>query len=80
MTYRYFPDRTLVMVCWKQRIEKTDLKRRAGNSELETAGKKRQGTVLQLLRGGDTEPAPVSFSLFLLSLFLFYFVFFRLFL
>ena len=47
---------------------------------LETAGKKRQGTVLQLLRGGDTGPAPVSFSLFLLSLFLFYFVFFRLFL
>ena len=43
MTYGYFPDRTLVMVWletvnWKQRIEKTDLKRRAGNSELETAG------------------------------------------
>ena len=85
MTYRYFPDRTLVMVCWKQWIENGGLetvnwKQRAGNDKLEKAGKKRQGTVLQLLRGGDTGPAPVSFSLFLLSLFLFYFVFFRLFL
>ena len=53
----------------------TGWKQRAGNDRLETAGKKRQGTVLQLLQGGDTGPAPVSFSLFL-----FYFVFFRLFL
>ena len=70
----------LETVNWKQRIENGGLetanwKQRAGNDRLETAGKKRQGTVLQLLQGGDTGPAPVSFSLFL-----FYFVFFRLFL
>ena len=43
MTYRYFPDRTLVMVCWKQRIENGGLetanwKQRVENCELETAG------------------------------------------
>ena len=43
MTYRYFPDRTLVMVCWKQWIENGGLetanwKQRVENCELETAG------------------------------------------
>ncbi len=43
MTYGYFPDRTLVMVCWKQRIENGGLetanwKQRVENCELETAG------------------------------------------
>ena len=43
MTYGCFPDRTLVMVCWKQRIENGGLetanwKQRVENCELETAG------------------------------------------
>ena len=76
MTYRYFPDRTLVMVWlemvnWKQRIENSGRKKTGDGSAAPPGRRHRTGSCLFFA---------VSYSLFLLSLFLFYFVFFRLFL